>query len=1203
MLVVSTFLVHAETQSKEALPALNKGVTKVDSQLAKFQGHERDITTVVFSPNGRYVLTASRDKTARLWDISGKLLAILKGQQGTVTSAEFSPDGNRILTAHDRYIGLWDTSGKFLAELRGEQTEGERANTVEFSPDGSRILTTWVNTIYLWDISGNSLAEFKAHKERINSAVFSPNSKQILTASEDKTARLWDRSGNPLVVIRGHEGSVTSAVFSPDGSQILTTSEDKTTRLWDTAGNPLTVFRGHEDENTSVAFSPSAVFSPNGKQVLTASLNGTARLWDISGKFLVKIRGHQSGITGLEFSPDGRYVLTVGNDRNVLLWDTLGNLVAEFPGHEGNVSNAIFSPDGNKVLTNSFDLIVRLWNISSAIYAYSPKQTFQEGAQLNQQGTVESRQQAIQKLEASVKLYRANGNSVKAAEVLLKIGSIYADFGQFQSAIDSYNQALSLSRQAGAKAEEAAILNSLGQIYTALADTKTALNYHNQALPLLYQLNDKGGTALTVNNIGDIQANTNDWKAALDSYTQALIISRPAGDLAAEATALSNIGSTYIASQDWGTALNAYNQSLIITRHLKDKIKEAGILNKLGKIQAAQGQTSIAQEHYNQALTLARQLGYKTEEANILYNQALLTRTQNRLPEALTQINAAITLIEQLRSNLKDNQLKTSYFATVQSYYQFKIDLLMQLHQQNPTKGYDSQALETSDQSRARVLRDLLTEARANITTNISPALKQREDDLIQTLNAREKQLIELSGKPNTDKAIDQLKADIQQLLQQQQTLKSEIRQTNPAYANLQYPKPITLPEIQQQLDPETLILQYQLGKDQSYLWVIGKTTLNSYLLPKQSTIETAVTDFLENLTYDSISPDLTQQLLGPAAKQLGSKRLVIIPDGILHKLPFAALDQSNLNPAETNSGSTAGTNSSSSLPYRPLLESHEISYLPSASTIAILRSSPHKPAPKNLAILADPVFGTNDDRLKLGSKPTPTSQPTSRSANLFDDIIQTRFRSAAPNGSRNSGLDRIPFTQTEANTILSLSPSPDKRTAFGFDATYDWVTHPDLSQYRYIHLATHGLFDSDRPELSSIALTALDPQGNPRRSFLRLGDLFNLNWPADLVVLSACKTGIGTSKPGEGLIGMTRGLMYAGTQRVILTLWDVKDDATAELMGRFYQTLWSQSAPGDAARSLSPAAALRTAQLDMWRSGRPPLLWAAFELQGEWKP
>jgi CHAT domain-containing protein len=137
-------------------------------------------------------------------------------------------------------------------------------------------------------------------------------------------------------------------------------------------------------------------------------------------------------------------------------------------------------------------------------------------------------------------------------------------------------------------------------------------------------------------------------------------------------------------------------------------------------------------------------------------------------------------------------------------------------------------------------------------------------------------------------------------------------------------------------------------------------------------------------------------------------------------------------------------------------------------------------------------------------------------------------------------------------------------------------------------------LFDSDRPELSSIALTAIAPQGNPLRSFLRLGDLFNLNWPADLVVLSACQTGIGTSKPGEGLIGMTRGLMYAGAQRVALTLWDVNDQATAELMSRFYQNLWKQSQ--------SPAAALRSAQLEMLRSGSPPAHWSAFILQGEWR-
>ncbi len=191
--------------------------------------------------------------------------------------------------------------------------------------------------------------------------------------------------------------------------------------------------------------------------------------------------------------------------------------------------------------------------------------------------------------------------------------------------------------------------------------------------------------------------------------------------------------------------------------------------------------------------------------------------------------------------------------------------------------------------------------------------------------------------------------------------------------------------------------------------------------------------------------------------------------------------------------------------------------------------------------------------------------------------------------------LRRLPYTETEAQGILSLVPQESYRTsAFGFDANYDWITSPNISQYRYVHLATHGFFDNDRPALSSIILSSFDTQGNDRKAFLRFPELFNLNLPAELVVLSACETGLGNDVPGEGLIGMTRGLMYAGALRVSVSLWQVDDKSTAELMQRFYRNLWTSKK--------SHATSLREAQLSMWKEGLPPYDWAAFTLQGEWR-
>ncbi|MBD0395054.1 MAG: tetratricopeptide repeat protein, partial [Microcoleus sp. C1-bin4] len=450
-----------------------------------------------------------------------------------------------------------------------------------------------------------------------------------------------------------------------------------------------------------------------------------------------------------------------------------------------------FSPDGRQILTASRDRTARLWDLSLGIKVSAAEVAFIKGTQLFSQSTVESKQLAIQKLEEAVALYRADRNYPQATLTLLSMGKIYANFGQFQSALDSYNQALTLSQQADSKAQEAAILNSFGQLYTDLADPKSALDYYNQALPLFYQLNDQAAVANTLNNIGDIHAATGNWKNALDSYNKALFISRPAGNLAAEATALTGIGSRYIASEEWSTALNAYNQALSISRYLNDKVKETAVLNQMGKIQAALGQNSTAIENYNQALSLSQQLGYKTEEAHIIYNQAILNRQQNNLTVAKTEIETAINIIENLRTQIGSQELRQSYFARNQDYYQFYIDLLMQLHQKNPDKGYDAQAFHASERARARSLLELLSEASANIRQGVDSQLLAQEQNLQQQLSDFQHRKYQIVIAKSTQQSLDEIQEKIDTVLKQLAQIEAKIRASSPRYAALKYPEPL----------------------------------------------------------------------------------------------------------------------------------------------------------------------------------------------------------------------------------------------------------------------------------------------------------------------------------------------------------------------------------------------------------------------------
>ncbi len=250
------------------------------------QGHQDSVNSASFSPDGQHIVTVSRDKTARVWDLSGKQLALLQGHQDSVNSASFSPDGQHIVTASDdKTARVWDLTGKQLALLQGHQATVISAS---FSSDGQHIVTASRDkTARVWDLSGQQLALLQGHQDSVNSASFSPDGQHIVTVSDDKTARVWDLSGQQLTLLQGHQSHVWSASFSPDGQHIVTASDDKTARVWDLTGKQLALLQGHHYHVRS------ASFSSDGQHIVTASDDKTARVWDLTGKQLALLQGHQ----------------------------------------------------------------------------------------------------------------------------------------------------------------------------------------------------------------------------------------------------------------------------------------------------------------------------------------------------------------------------------------------------------------------------------------------------------------------------------------------------------------------------------------------------------------------------------------------------------------------------------------------------------------------------------------------------------------------------------------------------------------------------------------------------------------------------------------------------------------------------------------------------------------------------------------------
>ena len=820
--------------------------------------------------------------------------------------------------------------------------------------------------------------------------------------------------------------------------------------------------------------------------------------------------------------------------------------------------------------------------------------------------TMSELQKGLEYGNQALTLFRAVGERGGEANTLSNIGVIFDTQGEYQHALDYYNLALPALRAVGDREGEAKTLINMSGIFQVLGEKRKALEYMNQSLPILREIGDKQTEGLALSNIGFLHNDFGEKQAALDYYNQSLKMRIALSDRAGQATTLNNLGFFYQELGDKQKALDYYNQSLALSRAVQRGEQEADTINNMGVTYVSLGDNAKALEYYQQALTRFRAMGKRTGEANTLRNIAIIERDRGNLVEARKQIESALVIIESLRTKIASRELRASYFATMHEYYEFYIDILMRLHKQQPSAGHDGAALQASERARARSLLETLAEANADIRQGVDTKLLERERTLQQRLNAKAEEQTKLLGRPHTEEKGHVLALEIETLTTEFQQVEAEIRQTSPRYAALTQPQPLNLKEIQEQLlDQDTLLLEYSLGKERSYLWAVTPTSIASYQLPNRDEVETLARRVYELLIARQPKPGLTEEqqlaraaeidalyqtqaailsrmLLGPISAQLGAKRLLVVSDGALQYIPFGSL------PAPVSPD-----------PRLPLIAEHEIISLPSASTLAVLRQEVkgRKPAAKTVVVLADPVFGGNDKRIteiRSGSSPG-NSSPAPAGAEARELPLGLE-RSAEESGMRGRSLPRLPGTRAEAKQILSLVATGESKEALDFAASRQTATSAELSQYRYVHFATHGFLNSLHPELSGIVLSMFDETGTPQDGFLRAHEIFNLKLPAEVVVLSACQTGLGKDVKGEGLVGLTRGFMYAGAPRVVVSLWSVSDQATAELMARFYHGMLKDK--------LRPAAALRAAQVSLmkepgWES---PFYWAAFTLQGEWR-
>ncbi|HXF40630.1 MAG TPA: tetratricopeptide repeat protein, partial [Blastocatellia bacterium] len=482
---------------------------------------------------------------------------------------------------------------------------------------------------------------------------------------------------------------------------------------------------------------------------------------------------------------------------------------------------------------------------------------------------------ALDYYNRSLVLSREVGDRSKEAASLGNVALAYDTAGEKQKALETYAKALEMTRSIIDPRKEAELLSNIGVVYNSIDDNERALDYFDQALPLLRKVGDRSGQATTLNNIGAVYDRIGEGQKALDYYGQSLALTRAIGERRTEGVILDNIGAVYESLDDHKKALDYHNQSIVIAKEVGDKATLATALRNAGIAERALGDNARAVEHLNQALENARAvgnprligsalnnlgetvllagekqkaIGYYSEslplwrtagdltgEAGTLYGLARAERDLGNLTQSRAKIEAALAIVESLRVRYKRQALRASYFASVQKYYDFYIDLLMRLNRTRRSDGNDAIALEANERARARGLLDMLTEARADIRQGVDAALLDRERSLQQKISARAELQMQLAASKTSRELVSAASKEIETLTNQLQELEAQIRASSPRYAALTQPRPRKLKQIQQDvLDSDTLLLEYSLGEERSYLWVVSRTSLTAYELPKR---------------------------------------------------------------------------------------------------------------------------------------------------------------------------------------------------------------------------------------------------------------------------------------------------------------------------------------------------------------------------------
>jgi CHAT domain-containing protein len=769
------------------------------------------------------------------------------------------------------------------------------------------------------------------------------------------------------------------------------------------------------------------------------------------------------------------------------------------------------------------------------------------------------------RLEGAERRAREAGDVWGHASALTNLGRLDDLGGQPHRALDRFAEALPLWRQVENPIEIAQVLQNMATACGVLDDHDRALDLLAEALRLARKAGDGRREANILLSEGWIHYLRGRPADGLPALKRALDIRQRRGDRNGEAVALDRLATLLRDSGRQQEAEGAYRRSLELSVATGSSFDAAGTIANLGCLYAQTGRLQEARARLLDALRRYRHFDDPRAVSHIEYCLARAANASGDLDAALEHARRALQIVDRLRESART---RGHYYQPIwlwQDYAELEVELLLRRYRESRDRRDLEGAFQATDLARARTLFEQVMEARIGVRTAASDSLLKAERHFQGELN---RLAIERTLRDDPPKsANDRPRREIRRLRQELERVRAAIRAADPRNGATS-PRPVTVKLARQLLAPRTALLSYVLGKDKSYLLTLDASELTAHALPPGHDLEASARAFHQALQesrqdraqWRLIASQLGRQLLPKGAVPLGVDRLIVVPDGLLHYVPFSALvsprDEENL-----------------------VIDDFEVTYVPSVSVLARLRERSQERgrerSHRRIVVFADPVISRDDDRL-----PALRGPKASRSKN--------------PQRHTGKNLPRLPFSREEALSIAALAGPRSCSIRLGFEATKRDVLETDLEAYSIVHFATHAWIDEQFPELSGLVMSGFDAAGKSIDAELRLHEIYGLDLNAELTVLSGCQTALGKQVRGNGLEGFAHGFLYAGSSRVLVSLWKVADRTTARLIAEFYRSLLTTGA--------SPPEALRQAQnwLRRQRGWDEPFYWAPFVLQGD---